>query len=219
MFDDERWVAKLAIGGLLLIGATIFSPILIGLALLCPLGGYMIQTLRNVQDRQPQPLPEWSHFGSLFAEGLKVFVIGLIYHLPAFIFFCLLSGVLAAAPTVDADVAQGVNLLFLSLICIASVFVLVANFLLPAGLIHYAQSNRFRAAFQFGQIFSFISGRLGDYIITVLLGLVAQSIAGIGVMLCGIGIFFTTFWSFLVMASLYGQLARLAAPSPAQPAP
>jgi hypothetical protein len=59
-------------------------------------------------------------------------------------------------------------------------------------------------------MFSFISNNFGDYIIVILLVWVATFIASFGTILCGIGIFFTNFWAFLVTANLYGQLARKA---------
>jgi hypothetical protein len=87
----------------------------------------------------------------------------------------------------------------------------LAAVLLPAGLIRYAQYDSLGSAFQFGEIFSFISSNIGDYIIVVLLTWVAQFIAGFGVILCLIGVVFTGFWAILVTGNLYGQLARKAA--------
>jgi hypothetical protein len=66
------------------------------------------------------------------------------------------------------------------------------------------------AAFQFGEMYNFISNNIGDYLIVVLLSIVAQFIAGLGVILCIVGVFFTFFWSILVTGNLYGQLARKA---------
>jgi hypothetical protein len=85
---------------------------------------------------------------------------------------------------------------------------LIGVVLFPAALIHYVQYESLGAAFRFREIFSFISKNLGDYVIVILLGFAAQFIASLGLMLCGIGFLFTGFWSILVTAHLYGQLAR-----------
>ena len=212
VFDDEEWIKKLAIGGGITIVAIILSPILIGIALFLPLSGYMLEVLKNVRDNRPRPLPEWSDFGGLFRTGLFVFLIGLIYNLPALLFSCA-SAVAQNLPQmtdVDPDIASTILLLGSCLSCIQIILSLGASILLPAGLIRYAQYETFGSAFQFGALFSFISNNVGDYIIAIILSWVASFIAFFGIILCVIGVFFTTFWAILVSANLYGQLARKA---------
>jgi len=53
-----------------------------------------------------------------------------------------------------------------------------------------------------------ITGNLGNYIIALILAWVASVIAGFGVIACGVGVLFTSFWASLVMAHLFGQLQR-----------
>lgn len=208
MFDDQDWIKKIAIGGGITLAGLILSPILIGLALFLPLGGYMLETLKNVRDGRPIPLPEWTDFGSLFSKGLMVAVIGLVYNLPALLVACVSGGLNAFAPQMDSDAAQAIVIAAGCLSCVQIVLSLLGNALLPAALIRYAQYDTLGSAFQFGEVFSFISSNIGDYIIVVLLGWVASLIAVFGVILCIIGVFFTGFWSILVTANLYGQLAR-----------
>jgi hypothetical protein len=211
MFDDQDWIKKIAIGGGFILAAVILSPILIGLALFLPINGYMLETLKNVRDGRAVPLPEWSDFGNLFSKGLMVAVIGLVYSIPAIILYCLSFGAQFALQEVDSDMAGILGTLVACLACLQILFGLLAGALLPAGLIRYAEHNSLGAAFQFGEIFSFISRNIGDYIIVVLLTWVAQFVAGFGLILCIIGVFFTGFWAFLVTGNLYGQLARKAA--------
>lgn len=208
MFDDQDWIKKIAIGGGITLGALILSPILIGIALFLPLSGYMLETLKNVRDGQPTPLPEWTDFGGLFSKGLMVFVIGLVYNIPALLVSCASAGVNAAAPQLDSDMAQAMIVVAGCLSCVQIVLSLLGNALLPAALIRYAQYDTLGSAFQFGEIFSFISSNIGDYIVVVLLGWVASLIAVFGVIICVVGVLFTGFWSLLVAANLYGQLAR-----------
>ncbi|MCB0211199.1 MAG: DUF4013 domain-containing protein [Anaerolineae bacterium] len=208
MFDDEEWIKKLAIGGAVALVGAILTPILIGIALLLPLSGYMIDVLRNVRDGQPRPLPEWSDWGGLFRTGLFVFVIGLVYNIPVIILACGSGIVQSVAPQMDPDTADALMIAGACLSCLQIVVSLICNLFVPAAIIRYAQFNTVSSAFQFGEIFSFIRNNIGDYIIVVLLSWVASVIAGFGVILCVVGVFFTFFWSYLVSANLYGQLAR-----------
>lgn len=210
MFDDERWVAKIAIGGGLIFAGILLSPILIGLALFLPISGYMLEVLKNVRDGQATPLPEWTDWGGLFRKGLIVFLIGMVYNIPALIFSCLSAGINIGMQEADPDMAATLGIAAACLSCVQVILSLIANALLPAALIRYAEYDTFGSAFQFGEIWSFISNNIGDYIIVVLLTWVAGFIAVLGVVLCLIGVLFTGFWSVLVSANLYGQLARKA---------
>lgn len=209
-FDDQEWIKKLAIGGGLVLGGIILSPILVGIALFIIVLGYMIDVIKNVRDGQPTPLPEWTDFGGLFSKGGKAFVIGLVYNLPALLLSCGSAGVniFATQPNVDGDVASTLAIVATCLSCVQILLSFLSYALLPAGIIRFVQFDTIGSAFQFGEIFGFIRANIGDYIIVVLLSLVAQFIAALGIILCVIGVFFTSFWSYLVTANLYGQLAR-----------
>lgn len=206
MFDDEEWIKKIAIGGVALLLGIVIVPVFTAY-------GYMLQTMKNVRDNQPTPLPEWNDFGDLTLKGLMVVLIGLVYSLPVFIPFCLLMVIVVATPQANPDM---VGILWIALICLVLILVFLAflaSLLFPAAIIRYAQYDTFGSAFQLREIFNFISGNIGDYIIIVLLGIVAGFVAQLGIMLCGIGFFFTSFWSVLVTAHLYGQLARRSLPA------
>ncbi len=211
VFDDEEWVKKVAIGGGIAIAGVILSPVLlIGLLLLLPLYGYMVEVLKNVRDEHENPLPNWDNFGSLFKTGFFVVLIWIVYHLPAGFFLCSSTSlrVLPLMVELDADAAGAIGFIGYCLGCIQFLLFLVATIIFPAGLIRYAQDETFGSAFQFGEIFSFIQDNVGDYIIVILLGLVASTIASFGFILCVVGMFFTTFWATLVKGHLLGQLVR-----------
>ena len=65
VFEDKKWTNKLLIGMLVSI-----VPI-VNFALL----GWVIDIMRNVSQRQPTPLPEWSDFGEKFVKGAILFVV------------------------------------------------------------------------------------------------------------------------------------------------
>src|SRR5947209_4348294 len=75
VFDDPRWIQKVLIGGLFIIA----SFILIGVFFIF---GYMARLARNVIRGDQYPLPEWDDLGEYFSEGVKLFVVGLIYAIP-----------------------------------------------------------------------------------------------------------------------------------------
>ncbi len=214
MFDDEEWIKKIAIGGGVMLAGLMLSPIIIGLLLFLPINGYMLEVIKSTRENRPLPLPEWSDFGGLFSKGLMVFVIGLIYNLPVILVLCPFMLIGMIAPALDPDIAA--SLMAVSSICMMCVLPLVAIIaaaLLPAALIRYAEYETLGSAFQFGEIFRFISSNIGDYIIVILLTFVAQFIAQFGIILCFVGVLFTAFWSVLVTANLLGQLARKASPA------
>jgi hypothetical protein len=216
MFDDQDWIKKIAIGGGITLAALILTPILVGLALFLPLSGYMLETLKNVRDGRPTPLPEWTNFGDMFSKGLMIFVIGLVYNLPSILFSCISGGIniAVANPDIDPDIAATLGIVSACVSCLQIIVSLAGNALLPGAIIRYAEFGSLGSAFQFGEIFNFIKNNIGDYIIVVLLGWVAGLIAAMGLILCIVGVFFTGFWSVLVTANLYGQLARKASGSP-----
>lgn len=210
-FDDEEWIKKIAIGGAIYFGAALLSPILVGLALFLPILGYMLETLKSVRDGQPTPLPGWDNFGDLFSKGGMVVVIAIVYYLPMIVLYCASFAVQIGVTQLDSDLAQTASIAVICIYCLQFIAALAGGLLFPAALIRYAQYDTLGAAFQFSEIFSFIQNNIGDYIIVFLVVWVAQIVATFGVILCFIGLFFTTFWSILVSANLYGQLARKAA--------
>jgi hypothetical protein len=64
------------------------------------------------------------------------------------------------------------------------------------------------SAFQFGELFSYISGNVANYIVGIILVGVAGFVAGFGVIACVVGVLFTMFWAYLVMAHVLGQVHR-----------
>jgi len=212
VFDDEEWIKKLAIGGALVLVAMITLPILVGIVILFIPVGYMFQVLKNVRDENPNPLPEWTDFGNLLKVGFFVSLIGIIYNIPVYLFACAapIVQLLPDMAQMDSDAASAIAFVAICLNCFQMILSLLIAFILPAAIIKYAQADSFGDAFKFGEIFSFISGNIGDYIIAVLLSWVASLIGFFGIILCFIGMFFTMFWSMLVAGNLYGQLARKA---------
>jgi hypothetical protein len=124
-----------------------------------------------------------------------------------------LSGIGAAAVGDSGDLEGAYGVVSACFSCLMVLWGFVIAAASPAIIIRFAESGQFNAGFQFGEIFSFISANVGNYIIVIILMWVAGLIASLGVILCVIGVIFTQFWSYLVAGNLMGQLA-----GPGQPA-
>jgi len=196
-FEDKRWLVKIGVGG----AFAFLSTLLIGIPFVL---GYMVQTLKNVASGEPSPLPEWTDLGDKFVSGLSLLVIMLIYALPMMLLACVSSAFRSMAGE-----RNGIRLVMNCLNCIGFIYLLLYSLFIPAVTIRYAMAGEIMSAFRFGEIFAFITGNLGNYIIAILVGWVASFIASFGVILCIVGVLFTSFWASLVSAHLYGQVYSL----------
>lgn len=196
--DDESAITKILLGGILGIIPIVNFVVL----------GYMVETIRNVAQGLERPLPEWSEFGEKFVKGLVVFIIGFIYTIPIWLLMGCLWVALLAVGGGNGKGEDLIALVMLPLYCILGLYGLVLAILSPAILVKYAVTGELGSAFRFGELFGLITGNLGNYIIAILLTWVAGLIASLGIIACGVGVFFTGFWAYLVMAHLYGQLHR-----------
>jgi Protein of unknown function (DUF4013) len=166
---------------LLIGGVLMFIPIL-GWALVA---GYALRTMRAVSDGD-STLPEWTDWGDLFIKGLLMWVVSLVFNVPG-----LILGRLGAVGSL--------------LSALWSIVVLVV---LPAALLRFATRDNFAAAFEFSAIIDFIKANSSNYILAIILGVVASIIAAFGVILVVIGLAFTYFWAAMVWSHLMGSVYR-----------
>ena len=205
MFDDEDWLKKIAIGGVLNIVPIVnFIPI-----------GYGLRTLKTVAEGIETPLPEWDDWGGDFTKGLMVTIASLIASLPIWVLWGFYA--IAAALSEGSDVA---GLCVAGASCLWVLWGIAMVVYLPAAIVRYATDGDFGSFFQFGEVFAFIRDNLSDYIVAILLALVAAIVASaVGGIACGIGAWFTSFWATLVSSHLFGQLIVEAATPAASSGP
>ncbi len=164
-----------------------------GLLLLVPIvgwlfvAGYGVKLVRDVAGGTEE-LPEWAEWGDLLTQGLFVFVAGLIYGIP---------GAIVARMGDPGAI-------------LSSLWGIAATVVFPAAVIRFALKADLGAFFDFNEILGFIRENLSDYVIVVLLVIVANALAGLGVVLLVVGVVFTFFWASLVGAHLCGTLAARA---------
>ena len=152
----------------------ILATILLGI----PLSGYVMRIYRGAS-----PAPEVDEWGTLFGDGLKLMIIGLIYAIPIIIFafapilfmpgFGTDASPAHAGPLADSDTSAGMGAAFF-LILVSMLFVvffeIVIAILLPIASIRFARTGAFWEAFNFGAILATI-GAIGwfNYIIALIL--------------------------------------------------
>jgi hypothetical protein len=166
---------------LLIGGVLMFIPIL-GWACVA---GYALRTMRAVSDGEDF-LPEWTDWGDLFIKGLLVWVVSVVFEIPG-----LILGRFGSIGSL-----------------LAMLWGIVVLVVLPAALLRFATRDNFAAAFEFSAIIDFIKTNSSNYILAVILGLVAGFIAGFGIILLVVGLAFTYFWASLVWSHLLGSVYR-----------
>lgn len=153
--------------------------LLIATILLCiPLLGYSLKVLRG-----EKPAPEVTGWGTLIIDGIKYFIVSLIWAIPCLIIFVLFLGTLVGAmATMDTAAvmafAGGAIVTFIVFIIVAIITGLFATI----GVIRFARSGSMGEAFNFGAILETI-GKIGwvNYIIALI---IAGIIIGIVEAIC-----------------------------------
>ncbi|MFA5266831.1 MAG: DUF4013 domain-containing protein [Methanoregula sp.] len=146
------------------------------LAIIClglPFSGYLMRIYRG-----NTPAPEVDEWGTLFIDGLKLFVVGLVYALPIIILWVLVFGVMLLAGFSGSDetsiAAVGLNFLLQMLMF---VFEIILAIFLPIAYIRFARTGIFSEAFNFSGILDTIK-RIGwiNYIVAIVLVSIVVSI-------------------------------------------
>ena len=206
MFEDEGWITKILIGGILgLIPIVNFV-----------IYGYQLEVIKNVSQDQDLPLPDWDDFGGKFIKGLMVVIASFIYSLPLilvgvvyFVVMMIVGGGAASTGSEDMSGAAGgvFAICSIAFYCVAFLYsVIVYGFIFIPGVMRYAEEEEFGAFFKFGENLRVATSNLGSYIVMLLVIMLAGIVAEVvGVIACGIGILFTIFWAILVSGHLFGQ--------------
>ncbi|MCG8353036.1 MAG: DUF4013 domain-containing protein [Chloroflexales bacterium] len=200
--EDESWINKILIGGLLLL-----IPLIGQLALI----GYMLETARNVAQGNPRPLPEWSNFGDKIIQGLYGLIIQLVYALPivilSFIMACVIISASAAVGGSNEDAAGAmvgfIVLCFVPLILVSS---MIIQPVLLAALGRYVQTNNLGAALQIGSVIGIVRSSLRTWVVVWLVYILCGIIGSLGSIAFIIGALFTTVYGQAVLGHVLGQV-------------
>lgn len=158
-----------------------------------PLMGYALKIYRGEKTS-----PEVENWGTLFIDGIKFFIIALIYAIPLIIIlFFALAPVFAVALTNDtAAILAAVGAFVVGLVVFIIVALIIGIFS-SVGVIRFARTGSMGEAFNFGAIIQTIE-KIGwaNYIIAlIILGV----IIGIIEMICNVIPYVGTFILFLII--------------------
>ena len=202
VFDDPRWLQKILVGGLFYLAGFF----LIGWFFIL---GYVAQVTRNVIAGLETPLPEWEDLGEFFSEGARLIGVVLCYVLPLGMIFMFFMVPAILSDATDNEAMRAISGTFAGcLSCLIVPLVLIVTFFMPASLLFAIVEQRFGAAFEFSRIWPFIKNNIGNYLLAIVIYLIARFLASAGIILLCIGIIFTGFWSFLIMAHGFAQAYR-----------
>jgi len=204
VFDDPDWVAKILIGGLFYLAGFL----IIGWFFVF---GYVARTTRNIIAGHERPLPEWENVGEFFNEGLRLAGVVLTLVIPVTlvaIVFLIPANVLSSMDNEGISAIGG--LMSGAMICVLFPIYLAIWFLMPAMLLFTMVEQRFGAAFELSRIWPFVKQNIGNYLLAIVIYLIARFVGSFGYMLLCIGVVFTGFWSLLITTHAFAQVYRLA---------
>ena len=208
--EDPEWVKKILIGGVF----TLACALLVGVPFVL---GYFSRTLRNVVTGEPRPMPEWDDLGGIFSEGLRLTAVYLLYTLAIVAALAALGCVVMLPalalsggrhhPSEVLGVLGGLGIVAgYGLIMVGSLALAVY---LPAALARSALRGTVADGFAWREILGFIRANLGNYLISLVIYLIASFVSQFGIVLCCVGIFPAVFWGYMVLAVALGQTVRL----------
>lgn len=232
-FEASDWPGKLAIGvGLLLL--SLFMPFIPALAVY----GYLLAVMRQVIEGKGASLPEWEDWGKLFLDGLRAFVVGLVYLLPAIlvtgfgcgIYFAATIAMPIATSSGTTDPNSGslffmfffaaIVLLFFCL-AVGSVLTILGGLPLPMAEASLSETSLLKRAFAIGDVIRMVRANPGGYIVAwlVLAGMLAFMywatliVYYTLVLACLIPILVlpVILYALLIAAALFGEAYRVSA--------
>jgi Protein of unknown function (DUF4013) len=193
VFRSRNWFGRLAVGALcLLFFWLFFIPLFILL-------GYFVETARTIS-RGGRELPPWTDVGTKLREGFVLAVVLIIWELPG----AILSWGSYPIYCVGSSCSYNPN----AFAPLGGLYSLLLGLLTAAIWSQYLEGG-FSAAFDFRAIFRRAGLHPGMTVLVWLMASVVAPIIGfLGVILVGIGLFFTFPYAFAVTANLYGQFCQ-----------
>lgn len=205
VFDDDDWVKKILIGGLISIIPLLGEFIIYG---------YMTEIARRSYRQGDVALPEWDDIGGYLARGFLFWLGLVIWALPFILFFAcsfLMAILFGLGSGEEAVLGLSILLIYVVIFPMVLLFALAAALVVPVLLGRYAAHGRFGALFEFGEIIAEVRRiGLGPILLLTVTYLAAGYIGQIGVMFCLVGVLFTGFYGRLAIAHAAGQVHRMA---------
>lgn len=202
VFKDDDWIIAILVGGLIQ-----FIPIIGQLWLL----GYTAECARREADQRTDLLPGLEDFGTRLVDGFKFFVITFVYALPAVIAGLILGLLMIPLFSLGGDSGEfaGTAVIIYSICCFTPVIIVVGVFsavLGYAGIGKWIRSGSVGAAFRFGEVYSYVSGNWGKFLVLWLVQILTGFVGGLGGIFFGFGALFTGVYAQAVFGNYFGQV-------------
>ena len=168
--NRDDWYRTIIIGGVLMLFSFLLIPLFLAY-------GYMVRVMRSRLAREPD-LPEFSDWGTLLVDGVKVWIIGLVYLLiPLIVAGVTIGGsIMSMATGTESGAAIGLAGLFGGLF-VSFLLAVIFWYLAVASIVNFARTDSFGAAFDVETIKSVIFN--SNYATGWAIGLVVIIAAGI----------------------------------------
>jgi hypothetical protein len=132
--------------------------------------GYILRIFRSAN-----PSPNLDNWGSMFIDGIKLFIIGVIYAIPVLILsFILFKSTDMIRSSVNPNTIGGIIIAVLMGAIFFIIVALITWLIIMTAGVRFARTNSMGEAFNFGAIFTHI-GKIGwmTYIIALLMLIIA----------------------------------------------
>jgi hypothetical protein len=211
--NGENALERLVIGGVLVILSALVLPAFL-------VYGYLVRSLAAVAAGDEEP-PTFDGWEELFVDGIKAFVIALVYALVPVLLAVAFLVPVGVGSSMGGDSAAGILAGVGALGFLASLVVAVAvTYVIMAALSNFAVEGRLGAAFDLGAVGGLATSE--PYLLAVVLAIVVQVIVSAVIFAAVIFTFglalivlvplgaFINFWVYLVTVYLFGDAYRQA---------
>ena len=170
--------------------------------------GYALECAKTASKKKYE-LPKWENILGLFVKGVLIFVIGLIYFIPAIIFM-LTGGIGIASSLVSGEATNLGRLFFTSgpLMIVSFFLFLIGIYLLPIAIVNYGTKNKFGKAFELKAVFEKVfSGKYAlSWLVVMVYSMVITMIIGFIPFVGGaIGSFVSAVTGFTIFGAVYSE--------------
>lgn len=195
--DRDDWVKTVLIGGVLMLVGFLLIPLFV-------VYGYVVRAIRTSIDGEAEP-PVFEEWATLLVDGLKAWVIGLVYMIIPVVVGVLTIGTSMAALVTGGRVGATAGLAgMLGGLVLTGVLALLFGYVAVAGLVNFAHERRFGAAFEFGTLRNVTFS--SDFLIAWAVSIAVFFVAGILASVPAVGFILgpiATFYAAVVAARLW----------------
>lgn len=197
--EREGWLKTVLVGGVLVFLGFLLVPLI-------AVYGYLVAVIRESIDGSAAP-PAFEDWGTLLVDGVKAWVIGIVYLLVPVVVGVLTVGGSAGAVATGSSAGAGLGAAgLLGGLTLTAVLSLLFGYVAVAAVVNFAHRGRFGAAFDAGELRAVAFD--GDYAVAWLVSIGVFVVAGLvaGIPLVGFVVGpFVSFYGMVVAGRLWAE--------------